>query len=112
MINSDFRKLMAKNLKDYNFFYGNNTGEFGDYDYKVNYQIINTRLEEEQRTYVIDIDVWSKSSIKADTITDSIENLLNYKSMKEWATFILDTRYNADDKEMCRRTLSYEVRTY
>lgn len=114
MKNSQFRTLLATVLKPYNAYFGDNTGSFNDCDYKINYQVINNTLLEGQRTYVVDIDVWSKSTSKVDIIADEIETLLNYKSIKQesYATFFLSNRYNADEKQIYRRTLTYEVRTY
>ena len=45
-------------------------------------------------------------------IADDVEEMLNFQSKGDIATFILDTRYNADEKELYRRILTYEVRTY
>lgn len=112
MKNSDFRKVMAQIFTDYNAYFGDNTGTFNEHDYKINYQIINNTLAENQRTFILDIDIWSKSTTKADDIADDIEDILNYKSKGSWATFILENRYNQDEKDIYRRTLSYEVRTY
>lgn len=114
MKNSEFRKLLAKTLKQYNCYYGDNTGQFNDLDYKVNYQIVSNTLLENVRTYILDIDIYCKSTSKIDDITDEIENIFNYQSKKlnNWATFLLDTRFNNDEKDMYRRTLSYTVKTY
>lgn len=114
MKNSDFRKLLAQIFKPYNAFFGDNTGSFNDNDYKINYQIVNNILLEGQRTYVVDIDIWCKSTTRVDDIADAIEVLLNYQSKKlnSYATFYISNRYNADEKEIFRRTLTYEVRTY
>lgn len=116
MKNSNFRKLLSNTFKNYNAFFGDNTGNFGELDYKVNYQIVNNVLLEGQRTYILDIDVWSKSTVNVDVIADELESMLNYKSFKldgyGYSTFYLETRYNADEKNIYRRTLTYEVRTY
>lgn len=114
MKNSQFRNLLSQIFKEYNAYFGDNTGSFGDNDYKVNYQIINNSLLCGQRTYILDIDIWCKSSTRVDEIADEIEILLNYKSKKleSYATFYLENRYNADEKAIYRRTLTYEVRTY
>lgn len=114
MKNRDFRKLLSDVFAEYNAFFGDNTGSFNENDYKVNYQIISNSLLGGQRTYIVDIDVWSKSTIKVDVVADEIETLLNYKSklLGSWVTFFLENRYNADEKNIFRRTLTYEVRTY
>ncbi len=114
MKNSEFRKLLSQTLKSYNAYFGDNTGSFGEFDYKVNYQVINSILQEGQRTYTVDFDVWCKSTTRVDTIADELESILNYQSIKQgsYATFFLENRYNADEKEIYRRTLTYEVRTY
>lgn len=114
MKNSNFRKLLKQTFKDYNAQFGDNIGSFDEYDYKINYQIINNTILGGQRTYVIDIDIWSKSSTKTDDIADEIESMLNYQSKKlnSYATFFLENRYNVDEKNIYRRTLTYEVRTY
>ncbi len=114
MKNSEFRKLLAQTLKKYNCYYGNNVGQFNDHDYKINYQIVSSTLIENVRTYILDIDIYCKSTSKIDDITDEIESIFNYKSKKlnNWATFLLDIRFNKDEKDMYRRTLSYTVKTY
>lgn len=112
MKNSDFRKVMSQVFKNFNAFFGDNTGTFDNNDYKINYQIINNKLYENERSYVLDIDIWCKSTIKVDEIADEIEEMLNYQSKEAWATFILDNRYNQDEKDIFRRTLTYDVRTY
>ena len=114
MKNSKFRKLLKQIFKNYNAEFGDNIGSFDIYNYKINYQIINNILLGGQRTYIVDIDVWSKSTTQVDIIADEIETLLNYQSKKldSYATFFLENRYNADEKNVYRRTLTYEVRTY
>lgn len=112
MKNSDFRKVMSQVFKNYNAFFGDNTGTFDEYDYKINYQIKNNTLSENERCYVIDIDIWCKSTTRVDSIADEIEEMLNYQSKEAWSTFILENRYNQDEKEIFRRTLIYDVRTY
>lgn len=114
MKNSEFRKLLAQTFKDYNAHFGDNTGSFNENDYKINYQIKSNILLGGQRTYAIDIDIWCQSSTKIDVLADEIESILNYQSKKlnSYATFFLENRYNADEKEIYRRTLTYEVRTY
>lgn len=96
-----------------NIFYGDNIGEFKD-DYKINYQIPNCFLLEGQRTYRVEFDIYAKNSIKVEDITDSIEKELNYVSKKkiDWASFFLEGRYENNEKNIYRRTLVYEVRTY
>lgn len=114
MKNSEFRKLLSNTFKDLNAYYGDNTGSFEELNYKINYQIISNILQDGQRTYILDIDIWCRSTMKVDELTDEIECLLNYQSIKQgsYATFFLENRYNADEKEIYRRTLTYEVRTY
>ena len=107
-----FRMLLSAIFADYNAYFGDNTGSFDDLDYKINYQIKTVNLAEEVRTYMLDIDLWSKSTTRVDIIADEVEEMLNFQSKGDIATFILDTRYNADEKELYRRTLTYEVRTY
>ena len=107
-----FRMLLSAIFADYNAYFGDNTGSFDDLDYKINYQIKTVNLSEEVRTYMLDIDVWSKSTTRVDIIADEIEEMLNFQSKGDIATFILGTRYNADEKDLYRRTLTYEVRTY
>ena len=107
----EFRTLLSDIFKEYNAFFGDNVGEFGEHDYKINYQINSHTLTERERVYIVDIDVWSLSTIYVENIADAIESLLNYATF-ETATFYLDTRYNADEKEIYRRTLSYDVRTF
>ncbi|MBR5305941.1 MAG: hypothetical protein IKU47_03370 [Oscillospiraceae bacterium] len=114
MKNSTFRILLSDVFAPYNAFFGDNTGSFDEHDYKINYQIANNILLGGQRTYIIDVDVWCKSTTRVDIIADEIETLLNYQSKKadSWVTFFLEGRYNADEKNIYRRTLTYEVRTY
>lgn len=114
MKNSEFRKLLAQSFEQYNAYYGDNIGTFGEYDYKINYQIVSNTLLENVRTYILDIDIYSKSTSMIDDIVDEIEKIFNYQSKKldNWATFLLDTRFNSDEKDMYRRTLSYTVKTY
>ena len=114
MKNSDFRKLLNQALTNYNAFFGDNTGSFGEYDYKINYQVISNILLGGQRTYVVDFDIWCKSTTRVDILADELESIFNYQSIKQgsYATFFLENRYNADEKEIYRRTLTYEVRTY
>ncbi len=114
MKNSEFRKLLSNTFKDLNAYYGDNTGSFEELNYKINYQIISNILQDGQRTYILDIDIWCRSTMKVDELADEIECLLNYQSIKQgsYATFFLENRYNADEKEIYRRTLTYEVRTY
>lgn len=108
---SSLRTVIAKVLENYNAFYGDNTGSFDDKDYKINYQISSALLIEYQRTYVVDFDIWCKDTVRVETISDELEALLNYKTY-ESATFYLDNRYGADEKNIYRRTLIYEVRTF
>ena len=108
---NELRTLIANLLQNYNSYYGDNTGSFDEFDYKINYQIDNAVLLENQRTYIVDFDIWCKDTSKIDNYTDIIENLLNYTTY-ETATFYLDNRYHADEKEVYRRTLTYEVRTF
>lgn len=114
MKSNDFRLLLSDVFKEYNAFFGHNTGSFNELNYKINYQIISSLLAEGQRTYVLDIDVWCKSNVDVDDIADEIESLLNYKSKfsGSWVSFFLENRYNADENNIFRRTLTYEVRTY
>lgn len=114
MKNSQFRKLLSQTFQQFNAYFGDNTGSFDETDCKVNYQIISNTLLEGQRTYIVDVDVWCKSSTRIDEIADEIESILNYQSKKldSYATFFLENRYNADEKNIYRRTLTYEVRTY
>lgn len=114
MNSSEFRKLLAKLLKNHNAFFGDNVGKFNDEGYKVNYQIVSSTLLENVRTYIVDIDIYCKSTTRIEEITDEIEDILNYQSKKltNWATFLLDTRFNSDEKELFRRTLSYTVTTF
>lgn len=108
---TNFRTLLSDILKNYNAFFGDNVGDFGDFDYKINYQINSHTLNERERIYMIDVDVWSLSTVSVENIADEIENLLNYATFDS-ATFYLESRYNADEKEIYRRTLTYEVRTF
>lgn len=112
MKNRDLRKILSQLFLEYNAYYGHNTGSFNENDYKINYQIINNKLIENERTFILDIDIWCRSTTKVDDLADEIEDMLNYQSKGTWATFILENRYNQDEKELCRRTLNYEVRTY
>lgn len=112
MTNIEFRKLLANIFSGYNAYFGDNTGSFEANDYKINYQIISNQLGEGERIYIIDIDVWCKSFTRVDVIADELESILNYQSKEGWATFILTNRYNQDEKNISRRTLTYEVRTY
>ena len=114
MKSNELRKLLSNIFTEYNAFHGNNTGSFDMFDYKINYQYLSCILQEGQRTYILDIDIWGKSTIKVDELADEIEGLLNYQSIKQesYATFFLENRYNADEKDIYRRTLTYEVRTY
>lgn len=105
-----FRIMIADLLNEKNAFYGDNTGSF-DEEYKINYQITNAILYENQRTYMVDFDVWCKDSAKVEMIADEIEEIFDYKTYSG-ATFYLDNRYHADEKEIYRRTLTYEVRTF
>ena len=109
----NIRKLLSNVFQGYNAYFGDNTGELID-NYKINYQLPNSLLLEGQRTYRLEIDIWSNDTMQADILADEIENILNYTSRYncEWATFILENRYNADEKSIYRRTLVYEVRTY
>lgn len=113
MKSNELRTILATSLKGYNAYFGINTGVF-DNDYKINYNIANSILLEGVRTYVIDVDVWHKDNVKIDTLTDEIEEIFNYSSLKKenWCTFFLENRVNADEKNLYRRTLTYEVRTY
>lgn len=106
---------MSELFFDLNAYYGDNVGDFNENLYKVNYKDLNCIDIEGQRTYILDIDIWSKDTILKETVSEDIEKMLNYLSYKcdeKWATFIFQTRYNADDKEIYRTTLNYEVRTY
>lgn len=107
-----FRTLLSAILKDFNAYFGDNTGSFNENDYKINYQVKTVTLAENVRTYMLDVDVWCKSTTRVDIIADQIEELLNFQSKGTWATFILENRYSQDEKEIYRRTLTYEVRTY
>lgn len=108
---TNLRTLIANVLGDRNAFFGDNTGSFDDNNYKINYQITNAILLEHQRTYIVDFDIWCNDTVDVDTIADELEALFNYKTY-ESATFYLENRYNADEKTIYRRTLSYEVRTF
>ena len=109
----ELRKLIANTFSDMNMFYGVNVGDYVE-DYKVNYQMPNCVLSEDERTYRIEFDVYSTDSIKVEDVCDVIEERLNYASKKitSWATFILDARYEKNEKNEFRKTLVYEVRTY
>jgi hypothetical protein len=111
MKGNKLRQIIAEVLKDHNAYFGDNTGSFDSYDYKINYQLSSALLLEYQRTYVLDIDIWSKDSIAVDVLSDEIEALFNYKT-HQGASFYLDNRYGADEKTIYRRTLIYEVRTF
>lgn len=108
---NELRTIIAEAVKGYNAHYGDNTGSFEKENYKINYQIGSAILLEHQRTYIVDFDVWCKKTVEVDTIADEIEALFNYKTY-ESATFYLENRYHADEKELYRRTLTYEVRTF
>lgn len=108
---NNLRQIIASKLSNMNAYYGFNTGSFDDYNYKINYQINNARLTEHERIYLLDFDIWCKDGVDVETITDELEALFNYKSYEE-ATFYLESRYHADEKEIYRRTLTYEVRTF
>ena len=108
---TELRTLLANVLADRNVHFGDNTGSFGDNNYKINYQIKNTTLLEYERTFIIDFDIWCKDEVEVDELADTIESLFNYKTYDS-ATFYLENRYNADEKEVYRRTLTYEVRTF
>lgn len=109
----NLRKLLVKLFSSYNSFFGDNIGEYVD-GYKINYQLPNCFLLEGQRTYRLEIDIWHKDSLLIDELADEIESMFNYASKQEveWATFILENRVNEDEKNIFRRTLIYEVRTY
>lgn len=107
----ELRTLISGVLANHNAYHGDNTGSFNDLGYKINYQINDAILLEHQRTYVIDFDIWSSDSVDVDKRADEIEALFNYKTYAS-ATFYLDNRYHADEKEIYRRTLTYEVRTF
>ena len=113
MKSKELRKVLATALKGFNAYFGTNTGEFVD-NCKINYNIANSVLLEGVRTYVVDIDVWHKDNIQVDEVADSIEEIFNYNSLNDenWCTFFLSNRLNADEKNIYRRTLTYEVRTY
>ena len=108
---TNLRTILVDVLKNYNAHHGDNTGSFGENNYKINYQIGQSTLLENQRTYSMEIDVWCNDSVQVDKLSDEIEALFNYKTY-ESATFYLDNRYPADEKEIYRRTLTYEVRTF
>lgn len=108
---TDLRIVIATVLQDHKAFYGDNTGSFDDSIYKINYQISNAMLIEHQRTYMVDFDIWCRDTVEVETIADELETLFNYKTY-ESATFYLENRYYADEKEIYRRTLTYEVRTF
>lgn len=113
MTSNNLRKLLANLLSDYNAYYGDNTGEMVD-DYKINYQLPNFTLDEGQRSFRLEIDVWTKDNIKVDTLVEELETILDYQSHKinKWATFILETVYAADEESLYRKTMTYQVRTY
>lgn len=114
MKTNDFRKMMASIFQDYNFYFGDNVGEFGEHNYKINYQIKSTTYSEGERIYSIDIDIYHQYSIGVDDLSDEIETLLNYQSFNfnKWGTFIFQNKYSVDERNMYRRALTYEVRTY
>lgn len=107
----ELRKSISEILVEHNAFYGDNTGSFDENNYKINYQIANSLLIENQRTYIVDFDIWSNDTVEVEKVSDELEALLNYKTYAS-ATFYLDNRYHADEKEIYRRTLTYEVRTF
>ena len=108
---TNLRTVIADVLKDHVAFYGDNTGSFDESIYKINYQINSAMLMEHERTYIVDFDIWCTDTVEVETIADELETLFNYKTY-ESATFYLENRYHADEKEIYRRTLSYEVRTF
>jgi hypothetical protein len=108
---NDLRTAIATVLADYRAFYGDNTGSFDESIYKINYQISSAILNEYQRTYMVDFDIWCTDTVEVETIADELETLFNYRTY-ESATFYLENRYHADEKELYRRTLVYEVRTF
>lgn len=115
MTSTNLRKMLSQIFADYNAFYGDNTGEMGEHDYKINYQLPNFDDEEGCTTHRLEIDIWTKDSIKVDELADEIKEKLSFYScdyQNKWATFILTNGYGTDFEELHRKTLSYEVRTY
>lgn len=115
MNNVLFRRLLAVLFEDFHAFYGDNIGTYDDLGSKVNYKETSVYDEEGQRTYTLDVDVWCLDSVYKETVCNQIETLLNYKSYPiedKWSTFIFESRYNADEKEVYRTTLTFEVRTW
>ena len=108
---TELRKILSDMLGLYNAYYGDNTGTFEDNDYKINYQFSSANLLENQRTYIVDFDIWCKDTVEVEKIADEIEALFNYETYGS-ATFYLENRYHADEKEIYRRTLTYEVRSF
>ena len=114
MKSNELRKLLSNIFTEYNAFHGNNTGSFDMFDYKINYQYLSCILQEGQRTYILDIDIWGKSTIKVDELADEIEGLLNYQSIRtrKLCHILFRKWVSRDEKNIYRRTLTYEVRTY
>lgn len=112
---NELRTLIASKLSAYNSYFGDNVGEYEDYEYKVNYQINNTLFADRAKFYFVDFDVYSHDSILVDEITDEIEIIftnITHQLNDSRATFYYQNRYNVDDKNTYRRTLSFEVHTY
>lgn len=109
------RTLLASTLTDYNSYFGDNVGDYGEYPYKINYQIQSTNFANRYKVYFVDFDVYSQNDITVEQITDNLEDIFtnntHYINNSE-ALFLYQSRYNADDKNTYRRTLSFEVHTF
>lgn len=83
---------------------------------KVNYKLVFQSNEDSRDDIQLEINIWTKDSLKADQIADSIEDCLDFRSVVRYGcymTMYMDSRKNIDEKnDLERRMMTFSIENY